>query len=66
MIRVCPERDAECPHGIDCPFAEGYHCRPNTAEETLKILRDDLRVLPWIRRIANAGLIHSVKDWKKI
>jgi hypothetical protein len=19
-IRVCPERDARCPHGIDCPF----------------------------------------------
>jgi hypothetical protein len=21
MVRICPERDGRCPHGIDCPFA---------------------------------------------
>lgn len=29
MIRVCPERDGACPHGIDCPFViDRYHCKP--------------------------------------
>lgn len=27
MIRVCPERDASCPHGMSCPFTRGrYSC----------------------------------------
>ena len=27
MIRVCPKRDAECPHGSDCPYAiDRYEC----------------------------------------
>ena len=26
-IRVCPERDGRCPHGISCPFwIDRYHC----------------------------------------
>lgn len=24
--RVCPERDATCPHGMECPYADGYRC----------------------------------------
>ena len=28
-VRVCPMRDAVCPHGIDCPFTEDrYACKP--------------------------------------
>lgn len=27
MIRVCPERDARCPHGLDCPYSiDRYRC----------------------------------------
>lgn len=26
-IRVCPERDGRCPHGMDCPFTiDRYTC----------------------------------------
>ena len=26
-VRVCPERDAACPHGVDCPYAiDRYSC----------------------------------------
>jgi hypothetical protein len=29
MIRVCPKRDAVCPHGMDCPFViDKYNCKP--------------------------------------
>lgn len=32
MIRVCPERDAECPHGMDCPYAvDRYTCNEDKA-----------------------------------
>lgn len=27
MIRVCPERDARCPHGMSCPYVDGYRCK---------------------------------------
>ncbi len=28
-IRVCPERDGRCPHGMDCPFSKNqYSCHP--------------------------------------
>lgn len=26
MIRVCPMRDRVCPHGIKCPYVDGYNC----------------------------------------
>jgi hypothetical protein len=27
MIRVCPKRDAECPHGMSCPYTiDRYEC----------------------------------------
>lgn len=29
MIRVCPKRDAVCPHGMSCPYTiDRYECRP--------------------------------------
>lgn len=29
MIRICPERDRVCPHGMNCPWAdERYSCKP--------------------------------------
>jgi hypothetical protein len=29
MVRVCPKRDAVCPHGMDCPFVvDKYECKP--------------------------------------
>ncbi len=28
-VRVCPERDAVCPHGVGCPFVrDRYQCFP--------------------------------------
>lgn len=26
MIRICTKRDAVCPHGMRCPYADGYDC----------------------------------------
>lgn len=32
MIRVCPKRDAICPHGMDCPYTiDRYNCSDETA-----------------------------------
>jgi len=34
MVRVCPKRDIQCPHGDACPYAlDRYECRPETAPE---------------------------------
>lgn len=27
-VRVCPVRDATCPHGLNCPYSEGWGCKP--------------------------------------
>lgn len=27
-LRVCPMRDAICPHGLNCPYADSYDCKP--------------------------------------
>lgn len=33
MIRVCPKRDAICPHGMGCPYTvDRYHCAPEPKE----------------------------------
>jgi len=35
-IRVCPQRDAVCPHGMSCPYTKSrYECEPNP--EVMKI-----------------------------
>ena len=37
MIRVCPKRDAICPHGMECPYTvDRYTCK----EEPPPQLRD--------------------------
>lgn len=29
-LRICPERDGACPHGLDCPHAKDrYSCKPS-------------------------------------
>ncbi len=36
MIRVCPKRDAICPHGMECPYAvDRYTCK------------EEMKSLPW-------------------
>jgi hypothetical protein len=35
MIRVCPKRDAICPHGMMCPYAvDRYSCKPEPKIES--------------------------------
>lgn len=35
MARVCPERDAACPHGMACPYADDrYSCKPGWQSPT--------------------------------
>lgn len=51
MIRVCPERDAICPHGMGCPYAAGpdsqYRCKdgwrsiPSKPAETIPPMTHD-------------------------
>jgi len=37
-IRVCPERDSRCPHGIECPFsADRYGCDMDGSRKALAI-----------------------------
>ncbi len=32
-IRICPKRDAVCPHGMACPFViDRYECKPEPHE----------------------------------
>lgn len=34
--RICPERDAACPHGMDCPFADDrYSCKEGWSARTI-------------------------------
>lgn len=40
MIRICPKRDARCPHGRTCRYADGYNCtepaRPSPTGEKVE------------------------------
>jgi hypothetical protein len=51
MIRICPKRDAKCPHGMDCPYAvDRYTCAPepegrmsaNVFQESANIMKAEL------------------------
>ena len=34
MIRVCPKRDAVCPHGMACPYTiDEYTCRDERSSQ---------------------------------
>lgn len=36
MIRICPKRDARCPHGDDCPYAiDRYSCADEPASRPM-------------------------------
>lgn len=36
-IRICPERDGRCPHGMSCPYTDGrYHCDIEASHRALK------------------------------
>lgn len=41
-IRVCPERDAVCPHGLGCPFADGWRCDIEASRAALAQAREAL------------------------
>ncbi len=35
MIRVCPKRDAICPHGMECPYTvDRYTCKKEPPPQT--------------------------------
>jgi len=35
-IRVCPERDGRCPHGMACPYSiDRYHCNLEASRRAL-------------------------------
>ena len=37
MIRICTKRDAVCPHGMSCPYADGYDCtEPDAGRPTVE------------------------------
>lgn len=61
MTRVCPERDAECPHGDECPFAiDRYSCNPlDFAFDAARLASDQFR-----SRLCQADCIERWgKDW---
>lgn len=40
-IRVCPERDARCPHGLNCPYwIDRGSCKPEGLRAGLQALKD--------------------------
>lgn len=56
MIRVCPKRDAKCPHGTDCPYSiDRYHCAQEPKEPaSSKPAADGDGVVERLRERANA------------
>ncbi len=38
MIRVCPKRDAICPHGMECPYAvDRYTCKEEPPKQATRM-----------------------------
>ncbi|AWC25405.1 hypothetical protein CO731_04900 [Aminobacter sp. MSH1] len=35
-VRVCPKRDASCPHGMGCPYVDGYWCNEPARSPTVE------------------------------
>lgn len=50
MIRVCPMRDARCPHGVDCPYVGdgpyGYPCKEGYNQVAARAERDRVMSTP--------------------
>jgi hypothetical protein len=47
MIRVCPGRDAVCPHGIDCPYGiDRYECKPEGLKPVSQAMTDKVYFPP--------------------
>lgn len=46
-VRVCPERDGRCPHGMDCPFTrDRYTCDMNGSREEMARRRAEREASP--------------------
>lgn len=55
MVRVCPERDAQCPHGDDCPYmADRYRCDMSADERASFPLPHEVMI--WF---SNPDLCHA-------
>ena len=39
-MRVCPPRDAICPHGFYCPFNKGWNCDMEASRAILRAKED--------------------------
>jgi len=56
MTRVCPERDARCPAGMDCPYADGaYSCKAGWRDARSPKLAGDYAELVKMREKIAAG-----------
>jgi len=61
MVRVCPERDAQCPHGDDCPYvADRYRCDMSADERASFPLPHEVMI--WF---SNPDLCH-IGTWATI
>ncbi len=38
-LRICPIRDAVCPHGLDCPYSKDWDCDIKASRAALARLR---------------------------
>ena len=42
-LRICPERDALCPHGAACPYSiDKYYCDLHSSHVALRAERDKI------------------------
>lgn len=65
MIRVCPKRDAICPHGMNCPYTvDRYTCKPEPerADRLLDWLTHNHRPLSLFRECDEDGGCWVVAD----
>lgn len=47
MIRVCPKRDAICPHGSACPYiTDRYKCKNKLTDAERREFREDAKIAP--------------------
>ena len=65
MIRVCPERDAACPHGMECVYwIDRYRCSDKPQRGLGITQRDDGGpAFPQKREIGDFFTGMSLRDW---